>query len=100
MGKIINSQYNSYGYIFSTKDNASYIAVNELLNAGESIYKSKEQYFVRHSDKLNNSITKLSTDYGILFTSVTTPLSDTLKKSNQFVLAYGISMAVLCHRVG
>jgi hypothetical protein len=80
VGKIINSQYNSYGYTFSTKDNASYIAVNELLNAGEIVYKNKEQYFVRHSDKINNSITKLSTDYGILFTSVTTPLSDTLKK--------------------
>jgi len=80
LGKIINSQYNSYGYTFSTKDNASYIAVNELLNAGEIVYKNKEQYFVRHSDKINNSITKLSTDYGILFTSVTTPLSDTLKK--------------------
>jgi hypothetical protein len=80
VGKIINSQYNSYGYTFSTKDNASYIAVNELLNAGEIVYKNKEQYFVRHSDKINNSITKLSTDYGILFTNVTTPLSDTLKK--------------------
>ena len=80
VGKIINSQYNSYGYTFSTNDNASYIAVNELLNAGESIYKSKEQYFVRHSDKLNNSITKLSTDYGIVFTTVTTPPTDTLNK--------------------
>ena len=40
---------------FSTKDNASYIAVNELLNTGEVVYKNKEQYFVRHSDKLNNS---------------------------------------------
>jgi hypothetical protein len=80
VGKIINSQYNSYGYTFSTKDNASYIAVNELLNAGEIVYKNKAQYFVRHSDKINNSITKLSTDYGIVFTSVTTPLSDTLKK--------------------
>ncbi len=80
VGKIINSQYNSYGYIFSTNDNASYIAVNELLNAGESVYKNKEHYFVKHSDKINNSITKLSTDYGIVFTSITTPLSDTLKK--------------------
>jgi hypothetical protein len=80
VGKIINSQYNSYGYTFSTNDNASYIAVNELLNAGESVYKNKEQYFVKHSDKINNSITKLSTDYGIVFTSITTPLSDTLKK--------------------
>jgi len=80
VGKIINSQYNSYGYTFSTNDNASYIAVNELLNAGESVYKNKEQYFVKHSDKINNSITKLSTDYGIVFSSITTPLSDTLKK--------------------
>ena len=79
-GKIINGVSTNYGYTFSTKDNASYIAVNELLNTGESIYKSKEQYFVRHSDKLNNSITKLSTDYGIVFTSVTTPLTDTLNK--------------------
>jgi hypothetical protein len=80
IGKIINSQYDSYGYTFSTKDNASYIAVNELLNAGEIVYKNKEQYFVRHSDKINNSITKLSTDYGIVFTSVTTAPTDTLKK--------------------
>jgi hypothetical protein len=80
VGKIINSQYNSYGYTFSTKDNASYIAVNELLNTGEVVYKNKEQYFVKHTGKINSSITKLSTDYGIVFTSVTTPLSDTLKK--------------------
>ena len=80
VGKIINSQNNSYGYSFSTKDNASYIAVNELLNAGANIYKNKEQYFVRNFDKLNNSITKLSNDFGVVFTSVSTPITDTLHK--------------------
>jgi hypothetical protein len=80
VGKIINSQYNSYGYTFSTKDNASYIAVNELLNAGEIVYKSKDYYFVKYADKINSAIKKLSAEYGVVFTSVTTAPTDTLKK--------------------
>ncbi|MGI9139281.1 MAG: M14 family metallopeptidase, partial [Sediminibacterium sp.] len=62
VGKIIQGTGTIYGYTFSTKDNASYIAVNELLNEGARVYKTQEQYIVKNSDKVNNSITKLSAD--------------------------------------
>lgn len=78
IGKIIKSPYNSYGYSFSTKDNASYIAVNDLLNEGAKIYKNKDQYFVQHFESINKSISKLSTEQGVVFTSITTPFTDTL----------------------
>ena len=80
IGKIINSSYPTYGYSFSTKDNASYIAVNALLSEGATIYKNKEQYFVRDFDKLNASITKLSAENGVVFTNITTPFTDTIYK--------------------
>ncbi|MEN9697041.1 MAG: hypothetical protein RLZ56_462 [Bacteroidota bacterium] len=75
-GKIITSSSNTNGYRFSTSDNASYIAVNDLLKEGVPVYKSKENYFVKFTNRFENlaafekRISKLSNDYGIQFTSV------------------------------
>ena len=48
------------GISFSTKDNASYIAVNEFLSKGMAVYKSKDQYFVEFNKKDSLTIYKLS----------------------------------------
>ena len=80
LGKIISGTATAYGYIFSTKDNASYIAVNELLNIGASIYKNKEFYFVRYSEKVHTTVTKLSTNDGVVFTSIASPPTDMSKE--------------------
>jgi len=79
IGKINRSITNIYGYSFPTNDNASYVAVNELLKEGAKVYKNKDQYFVRFSDQLNASIEKLSSAHGVVFTSVTKPPTDTIQ---------------------
>ena len=47
------------GISFSTKDNASYIAVNEFLSKGFPVYKNKDQYFVEINKKESLTIYKL-----------------------------------------
>ena len=82
MGKIINSETNTYGYSFSTKDNASYIAVNDLLKEGAQVFKSKEQYYVPYTNEFTNFtnfknvISKISNSTGVVFSSVTTKPTD------------------------
>jgi hypothetical protein len=84
VGKINESPLNSYGYTFSTKENAAYIAVNDLLKEGALVYKNKDQYFVKYTDKFQNFenfknlISKLSKDYGVEFTSETSNTSEAL----------------------
>ena len=81
-GKIINSEANTYGYRFSTKENASYIAVNDLLKEGAQVFKNKEQYFVPYNDRFvsftnfKNIIAKISNTTGVEFASVTTKPKD------------------------
>jgi hypothetical protein len=81
-GKIINSDLNTYGYSFSTKDNASYVAVNDLLKEGAQVFKSKEQYYVPFTNEFTNFtnfknvISKISNNTGVVFASVTTKPSD------------------------
>ena len=76
-GKINNSELNTYGYSFATKDNASFIAVNELLKEGAIVTKNKEQFFVSYSDTFKDFstfkeiVSKISNEQGVIFTSVT-----------------------------
>lgn len=97
LGKVNSSDLNTYGYHFSTKDNASYIAVNELLTQGTPIYKTKDQYFVPFSIPIKSAVLKLSNDYGIEFTSVTVPIADNLKEVKKIRIGlwdkYGGSMS-------
>ncbi len=71
-GKISSDAKQIAGYTFSTKDNASYVAVNDLLKEGAQVYKNKEQYFVANSDKLKTIIEQVSRDKGVNFTSTST----------------------------
>ena len=85
-GNIINSELNTYGYSFSTKENASFKVVNDLLKEGASIYKNKDTYYVGYEDKFKDFvsfkalISKMSTTHGVVFTSVTTKPINNLNK--------------------
>ena len=56
----VASHSNQIGITFSAKDNASYIAVNEFLLKGATVYKSKDTYFVAIDNKDTLGINKLS----------------------------------------
>jgi hypothetical protein len=102
-GNIINSELNTYGYHFSTKENAAYKAVNDLLKEGASIYKNKESYYVGYENKFTDFtnfksiISKISNEHGVVFTAATTKPSDTLQKVQPLRIAlwdrYGGSMS-------
>jgi hypothetical protein len=96
-GKIQTTSKQVVGYTFSTKDNASYVAVNDLLKQGAQIYKNKDEYFVASSDKLSNLVEKISKETGVTFTSTSTQQSkaDQLVKPLRVALwdRYGGSMS-------
>jgi hypothetical protein len=56
---------NAVGYSFSTKDNASFILLNDLLKAGITVSKNAEQFYVVHSNAVLPLLKKASTDYGL-----------------------------------
>jgi hypothetical protein len=56
----VASHSNIIGITFSAKDNASYIAVNEFLLKGATVYKNKDTYFVECDHKDTFGIRKLS----------------------------------------
>ena len=73
MGKI-NASATVAGYIFSTKENAAYYAINTLLTMGVEVYKNKDQYYVAANTankKLQETIESLSAEKGIIFNGVT-----------------------------
>ena len=76
-GKISSSILNTFGYTFSTKENAAYIVVNDLLKEGVPVFKTKENYYVGYNDGFNdftnfkNRIAQLAKQYGIVFNAVT-----------------------------
>ncbi len=68
------------GYTFSVKDNASFVAVNDLLKEGIEVFKSKEQYFVASTLKSENVIKAVAESNGVSFTSVVTKPNDIASK--------------------
>ncbi len=102
-GNIINSELNTYGYSFSTKENAAYKVVNDLLKEGASIYKNKDSYYIGYENKFvdftnfKSIISKMSNEHGVVFTAVTSKPTDTLQKVQPLRIAlwdrYGGSMS-------
>jgi len=102
-GNIINSELNTYGYSFSTKENAAYKVVNDLLKEGASIYKNKDSYYIGYENKFTDFtnfksiISKMSNEHGVIFTAVTSKPTDTLQKVQPLRIAlwdrYGGSMS-------
>ena len=102
-GAIINSELNTYGYYFSTNDNAAYKVVNDLIKEGASIYKNKDNYYVGYEEKFENFtnfksiISKMSNEHGVVFTAVTKKPTDISNKVQPLRVAlwdrYGGSMS-------
>ena len=68
-----NTSNTAVGYVFSTKENAAYYAINTLLAMGVEVYKNKDQYFVEvnaNNKKLQETIASLSAEKGIIFNGV------------------------------
>ena len=61
---------NTKGYQFSTKDNASFILVNDLLKAGVSVQKNANYFYVEANAAVNNLMEK-GVSYGVQITSLT-----------------------------
>jgi hypothetical protein len=62
---------NADGYSFSTKDNASYILLNDLLKAEIKVSKNSEKYYVTNSQAVLPLLKKASSDYGLIIQTET-----------------------------
>jgi hypothetical protein len=56
----VESHSKSIGVSFSTKDNLSYLAVNEFLSKGATVYKNKDRFFIPIDNNDSLSLSKLS----------------------------------------
>jgi hypothetical protein len=69
-GKINMDAKQIAGYTFSTKDNAAYVTVNDLLKEGAEVFKNKEQYYVTASNATEALLKKVSASNGVTFSAV------------------------------
>jgi hypothetical protein len=58
------------GYTFSTKENASYILINDLLKEGIEVEKNSEYFYVATSDKSVSILENAAAKNGVKITSV------------------------------
>jgi hypothetical protein len=58
------------GYTFSTKENASYILINDLLKDGIEVEKNSEYFYVAASDKATPILENAAAKYGVKITGV------------------------------
>jgi len=88
-------EINTKGYQFSTKDNASFLLVNDLLKAGIAVEKNADYFTVEASATVNSLIEK-GVGYGVQITNLTQmPSAQSVKlKSKRIALwdVYGGSM--------
>ncbi len=61
----LQDMMNAVGYSFSTKDNASFILLNDLIKASITVSKNAEQFYVVHSNAVLPLLKKACTDYGL-----------------------------------
>lgn len=78
VGKVNASVSNVVGYTFSTTENASFIAINDLLKAKAKIFKNKNHFFVASDNKVQAIVEKASKENGVIFTAVNTKPNDML----------------------
>jgi hypothetical protein len=79
-GKINTETKQIAGFTFSVKDNASFVAVNDLLKEGVEVFKNQEQYFVASTSKSENFIKAVAASNGVSFTAVATKPNDIANK--------------------
>ena len=58
------------GYTFSTKENASYILINDLLKEGIEVEKNSEYFYVAASDKSVSILENAAAKHGVKITGV------------------------------
>jgi len=58
------------GYTFSTKENACFILINDLLNEGIEVEKNSEYFYVAASDKATPILENAAAKYGVKITGV------------------------------
>jgi hypothetical protein len=58
------------GYTFSTKENASYILINDLLKEGIEVEKNSEYFYVTASDKAVSILENAAAKHGVKITGV------------------------------
>lgn len=58
------------GYTFSTKENASYTLINDLLKEGIEVEKNSEYFYVAASDKATPILENAAAKYGVKITGV------------------------------
>ncbi len=58
------------GYTFSTKENASYILINDLLKEGIEVEKNSEYFYVAASDKAASILENAAVKHGVKITGV------------------------------
>jgi hypothetical protein len=58
------------GYTFSTKENASFILINDLLKEGIEVEKNSEYFYVAASDKATPILENAAAKYGVKITGV------------------------------
>jgi hypothetical protein len=58
------------GYTFSTKENASYILINDLLKEGIEVEKNSEYFYVAASDKAASILENAAAKHGVKITGV------------------------------
>ena len=69
-GKINMDVKQIAGYTFSTKENAAYVTVNDLLKEGVEVFKNKEQYYIPTSNATEALLKKESAAGGVTFSAV------------------------------
>jgi hypothetical protein len=92
----IEKKADTKSYQFSTKENASFILVNDLLKAGVEVEKTNEQFIVKANATVNSILEKAAAEYGVKIASFNQPSnSASIKlKSSRIALwdVYGGSM--------
>ena len=68
------------GYSFSTKDNASFILLNDLLKAGITVSKTADQFYVSNTTAVLPLLKKATTDNGLIITAEDKTPSQTFSK--------------------
>jgi hypothetical protein len=85
------------GYNFSSKDNASFKLLNDLLKAGIAVTKTDDQFYVSSSEVTNAILEKAATTYGVPISAANTSINKTVSNISNKRIAlwdtYGGSMS-------
>lgn len=94
-GKMQESS-SAVGFSFSTKDNASFILLNDLLKAGIPVSKNANQFFVANNAAVMPLLKKATSDYGLVVTSEEKSLKESVAVATKRIAlwdTYGGSMS-------